>query len=190
MNNNANIDQFAAAQKAGAEVMMTLMRTAFEGMQRLADLNMALTRDVFSAGVANAQQMMSAKTPEDLVKLNASFSPPNLDKMVDYSRGVYDLVAEMQKNLTSVIEQQFGSLSTQAAAAIDQTKAGAPIGGDVFAAAMKSMLDATTQSFENMTLMAKQIADVAESNVGAATQAASSAIKATRPAKPAAGKGK
>lgn len=190
MSNKANIEQFAAAQQAGAEVMMTLMRTAFEGMQRFADLNMAVTREVFNTGVANAQQLMGAKDPQDLMKLNTALAQPNVDKMVEYSRSVYDLISEMQQTVTSVIEKQYGSFTANAAAAIDQTKAATPVGGDVFAAAMKSMLDATTQTFDNMTLMAKQMADVAETNIGAATNAAAKAVKATHPAKPAAGKAK
>ena len=45
---NPNFDQMTAAQKANAEVMMALMRTSFEGMQRLAELNMAATREFFN----------------------------------------------------------------------------------------------------------------------------------------------
>ena len=60
MSNN-NLDQLAAAQKANAEVMTALMRTAFEGMEKLAALNMAASREFFNASVSSAQQMMAAR---------------------------------------------------------------------------------------------------------------------------------
>ena len=39
-----NMEQMAAAQKANAEVMTALLRTAFNGVERLTALNMAASR--------------------------------------------------------------------------------------------------------------------------------------------------
>ncbi len=58
---NPNIEQLTAAQKANAEVMMALMRTAFNGVERLTALNMAASREFFNNTVANAQQLLSVK---------------------------------------------------------------------------------------------------------------------------------
>ena len=58
---NPNFEQLTAAQKANAEVMMTLLRTAFDGVERLTALNMAASREFFNNTVANAQQLLSAK---------------------------------------------------------------------------------------------------------------------------------
>ena len=56
-----NLDQLAAAQKANAEVMTALMRTAFEGMEKLAALNMAASREFFNTSISSAQQMLAAR---------------------------------------------------------------------------------------------------------------------------------
>src|SRR5574343_990742 len=100
---NPNLDQLAAAQKANAEVMMALLRTAFNGVERLTALNMAASREFFNNTVASTQQLLSAKDANEAAKLNAELAQPNVDKWMEYSRSVYDLVTEMQKEVTSVI---------------------------------------------------------------------------------------
>jgi phasin family protein len=179
MMSNPNIEQLTAAQKANAEVMMTLLRTAFDGVERLTALNMAASREFFNNTVANAQQLLSAKDASAVAKLNTELAQPNVDKLVGYSRSVYDLVTEMQKEITSVMEAQYSSFTKNAASAVEKAKASAPVGGDVFAATMQSMLGASTKAFDTMTSMAKQLSDIAEANV----QAASKTTKAAAPAK-------
>ena len=53
--NKPNMEQLAAAQKANAEVMTALLRTAFNGVERLTALNMAASREFFNNTVSNAQ---------------------------------------------------------------------------------------------------------------------------------------
>lgn len=179
MSNNANFEQISAAQKANAEVMMALVRSAFNGFERMTALNIAASRELFNNIVANSQQVLSIKDPAELSKLNATIAQPNLDKMMEYSRSVYDLAAQMQKEITSVLESQYNSFTKNANSAIEKTTARAPVGGDVFAAAMKSMLGASTKAFDNMSTMAKQLSDIAEANVQAASNATAKAMSAT-----------
>ena len=176
---NPNFEQLTAAQKANAEVMMTLLRTAFDGVERLTALNMAASREFFNNTVANAQQLLSAKDAAAVAKLNSELAQPNVDKLVGYSRSVYDLVTEMQKEITSVMEAQYSSFAKNAASAVEKAKSSAPVGGDVFAATMQSMLGASTKAFDQMTSMAKQLSDIAEANV----EAAAKTTKAAAPAK-------
>jgi phasin family protein len=183
MMSNPNIEQLAAAQQANVEVMSALLRTAFSGVERLTAINLAVTRDFFNNTVAGTQQLMAAKDASDLSKLNAELAKPGVEKLVDYSRSVYDLVSEMQKEITSVLEAQYSSFTKNASSAVEKATAGAPIGGDVFAATMKSMLGASTKAFDSMTSMAKQLSDIAETNVQAATKATSKTSATTAAAK-------
>ena len=174
-----NMEQLAAAQKANAEVMTALLRTAFNGVERLTALNMAASREFFNNTVSNAQQLLGAKDASEAAKLGGNLAKPNVDKWVDYSRSVYDLVTSMQKEVTSVMESQYSSFTKNASSAVEKATAGAPVGGDVFAATRKSMLNASTKAFDNMTAMAKQLSDVAEANMAAAGKATGKAVSAT-----------
>lgn len=181
-----NIEQLAAAQKANAEVMTTLLRAAFNGMERLAALNMAASREFFNTAVSNTQQLLAVKDPSELSKLNASLTQPSLEKWMEYSRNVYDLVSSIQKEVTTVVEGQYQSFSKAAVANLDKTKT-AP-GGDVLAAAMKSVLDASGRAYDQMNAMAKQVADIAEANMQVAANTTSQAVAASTAATSAAAK--
>lgn len=176
---NPNLDQLAATHKANAEVMMALLRAAFNGVERLTALNMAASRDFFNTTVANTQQLLATKDAGEAAKLNSELARPNVDKLMEYSRNVYDLVAEMQKEVTSVMEAQYNSFSKDATSVVAKAKDSAPVGGDVFAAAMQAMLDASNSAFGNMTSMAKQLSDIAEANLQTAGKVAAPAKSAT-----------
>lgn len=180
MSTTPNLEQLAAAQKANAEVMMALLRTAFSGVEQLTALNMAASREFFNSAVSNTQQLLKAKDAKEMAKLNSQLAQPNVDKWTEYSRSIYDLVSSMQKEITSVLESQYSSFSKNASSAVEKASASAPVGGDVFAAAMKSMLNASTKAFDNMTSMAKQLSDIAEANVQVATKSSATAAAAKK----------
>ncbi len=175
---NPNIEQLAAAQKANVEVMMTLLRTAFAGVERLTALNLAASREFFNNTVANTQQLMAAKDVNEIARLNSELAKPGVEKVVDYSRSVYDLVTEMQKEITAVMEAQYNSFNKNASSAVAKAKS-APVGGDVLAAGMESMLNASTKAFDSMNSMAKQLADIAEANLQVATKAIAPVAKSS-----------
>ena len=177
---NINLEQITKSQKASTEVMMALVRSAFNGMEQLAALNLDASRELFNASVAKTQQLMSIKDPQELSKLGSALAQPNVEKLTEYSRRVADLVTSMQKDITAVMESQYSSFTKTATSAIEKTSASAPVGGDVFSAAMNQMLQASTKAYDNMTQMAKQMSDIAEANVKTASSATAKAAAATK----------
>lgn len=170
-----NFDQLASAQKANAEVMTALMRTALNGVERLTALNMAATRDFLNSSMSNTQQLLAAKDASALGKLQSELAQPGMEKMMDYSRSIYDLVSDMQKEVTAVIESQYSVFTKNANTAVEKAKSATPVGGDVFAAAMQSMLGASNKAFDQMNSIAKQLSSIAEANIEAAGKATSAA---------------
>jgi phasin family protein len=166
---NTNLEQLANSQKANAEVMMTLVRTAFSGMEKLAALNLAAGREFFNSSVSNTQQLMSIKDPQELAKINSALAQPSVDKMLEYSRSVYDLAATLQKEITSVMEAQYSSFAKNASVSIEKGASSAPVGGDVFSTTLQQMLQASTKAYDNMSQMAKQMSEIADANIKAAS---------------------
>lgn len=114
-----------------------------------------------------------------MAKLNSNLAQPGAEKWMDYSRTVYDLVSQMQKEVTTVMEAQYNTFQQNTSSAVEKATASAPVGGDVFAATMKSMMDASTKAFTNMSGMAKQLTDIAEANMAVAGKAVAPAKSAT-----------
>ena len=51
------LEHMLVAQKASSEVLAAIMRTSFEGMQRLAELNMAAAKEVMSNSATSANTL-------------------------------------------------------------------------------------------------------------------------------------
>ena len=180
--NTIDLEKLAESQKANAQVMMTLVRTAFHGMEQLSALNLAASRELFNNSATGAQQLMDIKDPAQLTSLAGSMAQPNVDKLLEYSRGLYDLSANMQREITSVMEQQYSSMAQQATGLV-KGSVSTPVAGDVFGAAMKQMMNASTTAFENIQQMAKQMTDIVDTNVKAASTATAQAAAALAPKK-------
>jgi gamma-glutamyl:cysteine ligase YbdK (ATP-grasp superfamily) len=77
----------------------------------------------------------------------------------------------MQKDVTAVMQANYGQLTKNAASAIGQKKSSAADGSDVIANVMKSMLEQTNKVFDNMAQVASQMTTMANANIQAATSA-------------------
>lgn len=175
---NPNIEQLTAAQKANAEVLVALVHTAFNGAEKIAELNLTAARDFLNSSVSSTQTLMGAKDVQDAAKLQGNLAQPNLEKVTAYYRNLYELITATQKEVTDLMEQHYNQLSQKATSAIEKSTAAAPVGGDVMAAALKSVLSSSTQAFDHFTKLAKQFSDIADANVAVATNATTKAVNA------------
>jgi hypothetical protein len=92
---------------------------------------------------------------------------------------VYEISAQTQEELSKMIEAQFGDFQKTVAGLLDKAAKSAPAGSDVAVAAVKSAIAAATSAFDNMNKAAKQVAEIAEANVAAATNATVKAVGAS-----------
>jgi len=179
-------EQFASANKANVESILTLANTAFASAERLAALNLNTARTLLEDTVANAKSLMGAKDVQELISLQASLAQPAVEKAVAYSRSIYEIATQTQEELSKVIEAQFSEINKNVTSALDKAVKNAPAGSDVAVAAVKSAIAAANSAYDSMTKAAKQVAEIAEANVAAATNATVKAVGAAPKAKKAA----
>ncbi|OQA34046.1 MAG: Phasin protein [Betaproteobacteria bacterium ADurb.Bin341] len=176
---NTSPEQFAAANKAAIDSLLSLANTALASAERIAALNLNTARSVLEDSVSGAKAVMSAKDAQEALTIQASLAQPNVEKAVAYSRSVYEISAQTQEEVTKMLEAQFGDFQKQIAALLDKASKSAPAGSDVAVAAVKSAIAAATSAFDNMNKAAKQVAEITEANVAAATNATVKAVSST-----------
>jgi hypothetical protein len=98
---------------------------------------------------------------------------------VAYSRSVYEISAQSKEEMSKLLEAQFGDFQKQVLGLLEKATKNAPAGSDVAVNAVKSAIAAATSAFDSMNKAAKQVADIAETNVAAATNATVKAVGAT-----------
>ena len=172
-------EQFAVANKAAVDSMLSLANTALASAERIAALNLNTARSVLEDSVSGAKAIMGAKDAQEAITIQASLAQPNVEKAVAYSRSVYEISAQTQEEVTKMLEAQFGDFQKQIANLLDKASKSAPAGSDVAVAAVKSAIAAATSAFDNMNKAAKQVAEIAEANVAAATNATVKAVSSS-----------
>jgi phasin family protein len=179
-------EQLASANKANVESILTLANTTFASAERLAALNLNTARNLLEDVVANAKSLMGAKDVQEFMNVQASLAQPAAEKAIAYSRSIYEIATQTQEELSKVIEAQFAEMNKNITSALDKAVKNAPAGSDVAVAAVKSAIAAANSAYDSMSKAAKQVAEIAEANVAAATNATVKAVTTAPKAKKAA----
>lgn len=172
-------EQFAAANKANIEGLLTLANSAFARAERLAALNLNTARSALEDGVASTKTLLAAKNPQELINLQATLTRPTMDKAVAYARSVYEIVAEGQQEVAKLFKAQFDEANKAFAVALDKAAKSAPAGSESAFAAVKSAFSTANSIYENVSKAAAQASEIAEANVAAATDATVKAVSAS-----------
>jgi phasin family protein len=171
-------EQFATANKTNTEALLNLANTAFAGMERLAALNLNAARALLEDNVASLKSLTEIKDVQSLLSLNTAQTQPGLEKTVAYSREVYEIFTGIQGEVAKIVEAQFTDAQKAVTGAIETASKSAPKGTEGVFTAVKSAFAASNSAYDNITKMARQVSEIAESNLSAATNATVKAVGA------------
>ena len=174
-------EQVLAAHKANIETLFGLTNKAFEGVEKLVELNLQVAKTALAEAADNTAAALSVKDAQELLALQAGLLQPSAEKAAAYSRHVYDIAAATNAEVTKVAESQIADAQKKFMAVVDTAVKNAPAGTENAVALVKSAVAAANNAFESVHKAAKQAADVAEANFQAVTN---TAVKATQAAKP------
>lgn len=178
MNALPNIpDQVVTAGKANAEAAIRAAGIAFEGTERLIELNLKAARAAFADTAKTAKSLTSVKDMKALLAMVPPGGLPSVEKAADYARGVWEITSTASSELSKLGEERATEFNKAVVAALDQAAKSGPAGSDVAVAAVKSAIAAANSAYDSAVKAAKQVADLTEANVAAATQVANIAKK-------------
>ena len=178
-------EQFAAAQKANLETLFALTSKAFEGVEKLVELNLQVAKASLGEVQGAAVASLGAKDAQELLALQAGLLQPAAEKAAAYGRHLYDIAASTNAEVSKVAEAQVASAQASFNVAVDSAVMSAPAGTESAAALVKSAIAAATSALESVQKASKQAVDVAEANFQSLTN---TAVKATQTATKAAKK--
>lgn len=172
-------EQLIAAQKANVETLFGLTNKAFEGIEKLVELNLQVARTTLGEAAETTKAALSVKDAQELLALQASLLQPAAEKAAAYSRHVYDIVAGTNAEVSKVAEATVADAQKKVLSVVDNAVKNAPAGTENAVALVKSAVAAANNAYESVHKAAKQAAEVAEANFQAVT---STAVKATQAA--------
>ena len=171
-------EQIIASHKANVETLFGLTAKAFEGVEKLVELNMSAAKAALSDSAQSTQTALSAKDAQELIALQAQLFQPLAEKTAAYSRHLYDIAMGTGGEFSKSFEAQTAAAQKQFAALLDNAANNAPAGSEAAVAMMKSAVAAANNAFETVQKSVKQATDLAEANFNAMTQQATAPVKA------------
>ncbi|HSN39535.1 MAG TPA: phasin family protein [Burkholderiales bacterium] len=176
-------EQLIALNKANLEVAMRFAGVALQGAERMIDLQLKAAKSAFSDGIEGAKALASVKDLQQFAALKDNLAQPTIEKATAYAQSVYDVATTTQAEFGKLAEEQLADFNKQVVTVLDKLVQNAPAGSEVGVAAVKSAIAAVNASYDNLSKVAKQMAEASKSNFEAVTkQAVSGAKKAKKAA--------
>ncbi|MCG2592638.1 phasin family protein [Ramlibacter sp. XY19] len=172
-------EQILAAQKANVETLFGLTTKAFEGVEKLVELNLTASRAALAEAAETTQTVLSVKDAQELLALQAALFQPLAEKTSAYSRHLYDISTTTGAEFTKAFEGQFADVQKKFLAVVDNAAKNAPAGSETAVAVFKSAVAAGNNALESVQKAVKQATDVAEANFNAVATTAVNASKGT-----------
>ena len=170
-------DQILSAQKANIETLFGLTSKAFEGVEKLVELNVTATRAALTEAASHTQSMLSVKDAQELLQLQANLFQPLAEKTAAYNRHLYNIASATSGEFSKTFEEKAADLQKSFSTLVDSTAKNAPAGSETAVAVMKSAVSAATNAFESMQKAVKQASDMTEANLNAVAAQATKTAK-------------
>ena len=171
---SSTADQFSNATKATFEAQMAAMNDfanrALHSMAELAELNIATAKASLEQTSAAAQQILSAKDPQEIIALTSSQAQPNAEKVLAYGRHVASIATRAQADFTKVTEARISETSRQVNKLIDDLSKAAPAGTENAISMLKASVANASAAYEQLVKVGKHAAETMEDSMTEATK--------------------
>ena len=172
-------EQVMASQKASLETLFGLTNKAFEGIEKLVELNVQASKAALAETANHTQAVMGVKDAQELLALQAGLMQPLAEKTAAYSRHLYDIATGTTAEFSKAVEVHAADAQAKFVGLVDSAAKNAPAGSETAVAVMKSAVSAATNAFESVQKAVKQASDMAEANFTAVSNTAVNAAKTT-----------
>ncbi len=170
-------EQMSETQKQNIDAMLKLSHKAFEGIEKMVDLQLAAARASLQETSEKFQALMSVKDAQEMMAVNKDIATPSAEKALAYSRTVYEIASQTSGEVQRLIDSQIAEANKRVVDALDEFANSAPAGSEALIAMMKSSLTAASSAYETANKAARQVVEMAERNMKAAADAGMNADK-------------
>ncbi|KAF1046093.1 phasin family protein [Xylophilus sp.] len=170
-------EQILATHKANIDTLFGLTSKAFEGVEKLVELNVTASRAALADAASHTQAVLGVRDVQELLALQANLLQPLAEKSASYSRHLYDIASSTSSEFSRAFEAKAAEAQQNFVGLVDNAARNAPAGSETAVAVFKSAVSAANNAFESVQKAVKQASDVAEANFNAVTTQATNAAK-------------
>jgi phasin family protein len=174
---NLTPEQIAAAQKANLETLSGLTNQALQSIEKLVELNMHIAKQSLGDSMSSAKKALEVKDIQQLLAHQAEAVQPMAEKIMAYSRHLYELAHETQASFTKSAEKELQAGQTKINALVEDWTKNVPAGSDAAVHAIKQAIASANNVFETSQKAVKHAVEIAQTNLSNATNTVEKTIK-------------
>lgn len=178
-------EQFSTATKASFDAHLAMMTAltgkVFEGMEKFVELNMTVIKTSIEESTATAQQLLSAKDPQEFFSLSTSQVQPTAEKALAYGRHLAAIASNAQAEFSSVAETQITETNHKVLALFEEVSKNAPAGSEGVVEFVKNAIGNANAGYNNLTKTSKQAVETIEANMNTAVNQITQATNKATP---------
>ncbi|CAD6516577.1 hypothetical protein LMG28727_01349 [Paraburkholderia kirstenboschensis] len=171
--NAFSCDELMQCYKSNVFTSFSLAIEAFEGVLKLAGLNLQAGRSVLSKGTARLQDINPDAAGAEWLASPMRLAQSAVVKTLSYQQQVHDIVVTTQSASAKIIDVYCDQFSRDALARIGNWAKHAPAGPETPAVTMKSALSTASDRAETVRKSVRSVVEVAQANVSAMLTGAS-----------------
>jgi len=173
-------EQFGKFSSNGFENLLRAAQISLDSSERLVKYQFELSKQTLEDNVRLAQDLAGLNDTQQIFgHLNKVFSQ-SFEKAVQNSRDVYDILAQTRSELTALTENSLDRLNQSVAGTIDSLTKNSPAGSEAAFNAVRNSVSALTATLNSFSQAARQVGEISDTNVKAATQASAPAKTPSR----------
>jgi phasin family protein len=171
-------EKISALNKNHVGTALHAAQIVFDSIEKLAQLNIEAARVLFQEGVANARALASVTDVEQMNLWRDGQARAGAEKVLGYSRNVYEIAFKTQADIGEMMEQSLLDLGQEVRDWVEVALKSSPVGhSETTAAAANAAMAHAQAMIEGISKAAKQAAGYADANVRAAATATAEAVK-------------
>jgi phasin family protein len=156
---------------ATVDAAVRLTKISMDSTERVVALQLEFARTTLEQATKSARDIAKAKDVQDLLALRTRNAESAVERLMGYSRSLYEISSEAQTQLSRLAEERMSTFQQAVSETVEKAAKSTPAGGDVAAAAIKSSLAATTAAFDSFNKAARHVASLTDAGLRPATSA-------------------
>jgi phasin family protein len=169
-------EQISAANKANLETLAQLSRKAFDGVEKLMELNLQVAKTLMQENVDYLNDSSKAKDAKEYFAKQANFVQPMTEKAIAYSRHFYNIANETQAGINEVAREDIQKRTSQVQKMMSDVSSQTPGSSDAMVNMIKQAVANANTAYESTQKAVKQAIDMSTHQTQSATE---SALKAS-----------
>ena len=170
-------DYYSTFLKKSTKTMSDFSDVAFDKFVQVNDHNIKFTKNALDGTNSAVATMLEVKDPKEFIEFAQNSVGPVSAKVTDYFKTLYKINSDFLKSGSEYVESESEEINKIITDQVEEMSKNAPAGTEgAFLLMTKSSLAASSSTYESMTKAAKQVFDIVDSNIEAATKASESVV--------------